>query len=141
MRLNPNVSEERRNHHRGNVIDGERNARRRGNVGGIGDLLEVGLDGDGEREKHVIDNVQARRHVGVLHECVGGEDADQADVFQGERVAFANAPDPRADLLREEKVEQMVDQEQRRDIGRRIAELLHHQETGEDHENLPSRPR
>ena len=86
----------------------------------------------------MVQHIQAGGDVGVLHEGVGGEDADQADVFHGEGAAFADASDPCADALGEQEVEQVVDEEQRGDVRRRIAELLHHQKAGEHHEDLPS---
>ena len=99
---------------RDDVADGESDACGAGHVGGIGDLLEVGLHGDGQREESMVDEIEAGGNPGVVDKGVPGEDQYQADIFEHQRLALADAADERADLRRENHVEDGVDQEQRR---------------------------
>ncbi len=122
------------------MVDGETEARRGGDVGRIGDLLEVRLDGDGHGEEHVIQNIEADRHPRRLDESVGGEHADQADVFQRQGAALAPPRDKPADARGDDDVDGAVDQEHERDGGGVETELLDHQEAGEHGEDLAPRP-
>ena len=60
------------------MVDGKSDARGGGDVGGICDFLEVGLDGNGEGEEKMVDDIQRACDGRVVYQCVGGKNDDQS---------------------------------------------------------------
>ena len=127
------------------MIDGEGHRRRRGDVGRIGDLLEIGLLREGQRKEQMIDDIERRCQCRAPSEpvdaAIGDEHADQACIFEGKRPFLANPVDHPAHHRREQDVGGIVDQEQEGQLVYGEAEMLDHHEGGKYHENLPTRPR
>ena len=137
--MQPQQAEHGRQHHRGDVVDGERDAGGGGDVGRVGDFLEVTVHGDCQREEHMVGDVEQRGDSGVLHEGVTRENSDQPGVFKQQRAPLAPFADEFSDERREVNVDRAVHQKQHGQRGRAVAEPLHHQKPGEHHEDLAAR--
>ena len=87
------------------MVDRKGDTGRRRDVGRVGDLLEIGLHGNRQREECVVDHVEARCKEGILDKGVGNKHRDQTDIFRAKCIAFAEAADQGADPWRESHVE------------------------------------
>ena len=79
------------------MVDGEGDRRRGRDVPRIGDLLEIGLQREGQREEQMVEHVERARHDHAPAEpvdpAIGEEHERQPDVFEGHRVPLAEPPD------------------------------------------------
>ena len=86
----------------------------------------------------MINYVKYRRKRRILNKGIGHKDADQPDIFKRQSAAFAKACNQTANFGRQHHIKCLVDQKEQSDGSYRIAELLHHHETGKYHEDLAS---
>ena len=127
------------------MVDGEGHGGGRRDVARCRDLLEIGLQREGEREEKVVDDVKHRRHHDAPAEpvdaAIGQKDRDQPDIFEDQRVAFAEPADGAAHIGRGDHVDEVVDKEQRGHLIDAKAEAFNHHEGREDDEDLSPRAR
>ena len=102
----------------------------------IRDLAEIALDGDRQREEQVVEDIERGGHPGDLDEGVGDEDADQSQILQDQRRAFAPLDDQAADARGEPDGDDVVGREERDHGLGPVAEFGDHEEGGEADEDL-----
>ena len=118
------------------MIDGESHGRPRRHVPGIGDLLVVGPDGHGEIEHQVIQDVHDARQDITAGVGIRQENQDEHDVFDAEEGPLAEAVDHAPDDGVGKVIDNVVDDEKRRDGLDGIIEPFHQKKNRKYDENL-----
>ena len=69
------------------MVDGEGHACRRGNICRVGDLLKIGLHRNCHGKEGIVCNIERSSHPWAGDEGIGGEDDEQASIFDAHSCA------------------------------------------------------